>query len=152
MSTHMTSRLIIAIVSTASEEVAVLLIGLWLLPRLGVRIPIWLLGLAMIVWLGWSVFTYQKGSRALRRKPLRGLIDMRGMNGIVVRSLSPNGMIKIGGELWSAQSVAGRIEVGKNVAVVSQEGLKLLVREADSDAAAPPVQQRQDYHSYPNDR
>ncbi len=138
----MSSRLIVAIVSTAAEEVAALFIGLWFLPRLGVRIPVLLLALAMLVWLGWSIFTYRKGSRALRQKPARGLADMKGMNGIVVRSLGPNGMVKIAGELWSAQSVAGRIEAGKNVAVVSQEGLKLLVREADSDVAPFPVQQR----------
>ncbi len=138
----MSSRLIIAIVSTAAEEAAILIIGLFLLPRMGVRIQIWLLILVALAWLGWSVFTYKKGSGALRKKPVRGLIDMKGMNGIVVRSLRPDGMVKIAGELWSAQSVSGRIEAGKNVAVVSQEGLKLLVREADSDAAASAVQHR----------
>ncbi len=135
----MRSRLIVAIVSTAAEEAAILFLGLWLLPNIGVHIPVPALASVMLVWLGWSTFTYRKGSRALKRKPVRGLIDMKGMNGIVVRPLHPDGMVKIEGELWSARSVTGRIEAGCTVAVVSQEGLKLLVREAESGGGSAPV-------------
>lgn len=135
----MRSRLIVAIVSTAAEEAAILLLGLWLLPTLGVPIPVPVLVSVMLVWLGWSVFTYRKGSRALKQKPVRGLIDMKGMNGVVVRSLHPEGMVKIEGELWTARSVTGRIEAGSRVAVVSQEGLKLVVREAESRGGSAPV-------------
>ncbi len=135
----MRSRLIIAIVSTAAEEAAIIFLGLWLLPNVGVHIPVLVLAAVMLVWLGWSVFTYRKGTRALKQTPVRGLIDMKGMNGTVVRALRPEGMVKIEGELWNARSVTGRIEAGCNVAVVSQEGLKLLVREAESGGGSAPV-------------
>ncbi len=135
----MSGRLIIAIVSTIAEEAAVLLIGLWLLPRINVHIPVFLLALMMLAWLGWSVFTYRKGTIALVRKPVHGLVDMKGMKGVVVQPLRPEGLIKIGGELWNARAISGRTESGTNVVVVSQQGLKLIVRVEDSGSVAPTV-------------
>ncbi len=140
----MSGRLIIAIVSTVAEEAAILLLGLLLLPKLGLRIPFPLLLAVMVVWLGWAVFTYRKGSHALERKPVSGLMDMKGMKGVVVRSLHPDGVVKIGGELWNARSVAGGAEPGTNVVVVSQQGLKLIVRAEESGGTAPLVEQRHD--------
>ena len=130
--TKMSGRLIVAIVSTAAEIAAILVLGLWLLPRMEVRIPFLLLLAIVLVWLGWSVFTYRKGSRALDRKPVRGLMDMKGMKGVVVRSLRPDGVVKIGNELWNAHSATGPAEAGTNVIVVSQEGLKLVVKTEES--------------------
>ena len=140
----MTGRLIIAIISTIAEEVAVLFLGLWFLPRMDVHIPVPLLVAIMLAWLGWSVFTYRKGSRALVRKPVRGLVDMKGMKGVVVQPLRPEGLVKISGELWNARTVTGLAEVGTNIVVVSQQGLKLIVRVVDSGGGAPPVNRRDD--------
>jgi membrane protein implicated in regulation of membrane protease activity len=135
----MSGRLIIAIVSTIAEETAIMLLSLWLLPRIKVHIPVFLLAIIMLAWLGWSVFTYRKGTTALVRNPVRGLVDMKGMKGVVVQPLRPEGLIKIGGELWNARAISGRTESGTNVVVVSQQGLKLIVRVEDSGSAAPPV-------------
>jgi membrane-bound ClpP family serine protease len=129
---RMSGRLIVNIVSTVAEEAAILFAGVWLLPEVGVRIPLLLLAAIMLAWLGWTVFTYRKGSRALERKPVRGLMDMQGMKGVVVRSLRPDGVVKVSGELWNAHSVTGPSEAGADVIVVSQEGLKLIVKEDES--------------------
>jgi membrane-bound ClpP family serine protease len=127
----MTARLIIAIVTTALEEAAIAVIVLWLLPKVDVHLPIYALVLIMLAWAGFAVFTYQMGSRALRRKPEGGLSDMLGTRGEVVRSLDPEGMVRIRGELWKAKSAGRKIETGAIVTVVGQKGLKLIVERGE---------------------
>jgi membrane-bound serine protease (ClpP class) len=63
------------------------------------------------------------------RKPIPGLANMAGSRGRVVKTLSPNGMVRIKGELWDATSVDGDMEVGEDVEVVRQEGLRLMVKK-----------------------
>ncbi len=123
----MSGRLIIAIISTAAEEAAILIVGVWLLPKAGIKIPFLLIIGVMIIWFGWTVFTYRMGTRALITKPVNGLSSMKGMKGIVVKALEPDGIVQINGELWKSTSVSGGIGVGIKVTVVRQEGLKLLV-------------------------
>jgi membrane-bound ClpP family serine protease len=123
----MTTRLIIAIITTALEEAAIAVAVLWLLPKIDVHIPLFALILIMLAWLGLAVFTYLLGTRALRKKPEGGLSDMLGTRGEVVRSLDPEGMIRIRGELWEAKSAGRKINAGEEVIVVGQKGLKLVV-------------------------
>jgi membrane-bound ClpP family serine protease len=123
----MTARLIIAIVTTALEEAAIAVIILWGLPELGVSLPLAFLIILMLAWAGFAVFTYRMGSRALKKKPEGGLSDMLGMRGEVVRSIDPEGMVRIRGELWKAKSAGRKIDTGAIVTVVGQKGLKLLV-------------------------
>jgi membrane-bound serine protease (ClpP class) len=56
---------------------------------------------------------------------------MVGSRGEVVKSLDPEGMVKIRGELWKAKSAGRKINVGTEVVVVGREGLKLIVRRMD---------------------
>jgi membrane-bound ClpP family serine protease len=137
----MSGRLIINIISTIAEEAAALYVGLWLLPHIGVTIPVPVVLVAMFAWLAWTVFTYVKGTHALVRKPVDGLADMTGLKGIVVRPLQPDGMVKIRGELWAGRAVSGRIDSGAGVVVVARDGLKLVVRPQDSGGGTPPVHQ-----------
>jgi membrane-bound serine protease (ClpP class) len=126
----MTVRLIVAIASTLVEEVALIAIVLWGLPRLGIRIPVAGL-IALIIALGaYAVITYRKGSRALRKKPVAGLETMVGSKGEVVKTLAPEGLVKIKGELWAAKSQGRKIDAGEEITVVAQEGLKLIVQES----------------------
>ena len=121
------TRLIIAIITTALEEAAIAVVGLWLLPKVDVHLPLFVIILIMLAWAGFTVFTYRLGSRALRRKPEGGLADMLGTRGEVVKRLDPEGMIRIKGELWKAKSAGRKIETGEEVTVVGQRGLKLIV-------------------------
>jgi len=126
----MTARLILAIVSLILEEAAIAVIVLMGLPRLGINLPLPALITVMVLWLIYAVLTYRVGSRALRRKPLVSLPDMLGGRGKVVSQLAPEGLIRIKGELWVARSADREIEVGQEVIVVAQDGLKLVVRES----------------------
>ena len=128
----MAGRLILAIISTLFEETALVVIVLLGLPKLGIEIPLAGLIALMAAWLAWSVFTYQIGSRALRKKPLDSLPDMVGSRGEVVSPLAPEGLVRIKGELWVAKSASGEINTGEEVTVVKQDGLKLVVRQDSS--------------------
>jgi len=125
----MSGRLIIAIVSTVLEEAALAAGVLWGLPRLGIHIPLWVLIIVMAAWGAYTVTTYRMGSRALRRKPVHGLMAMLGSEGKVVSPLVPGGMVRIKGELWMAKSAGERMDAGEQVTVVGQDGLKLIVRK-----------------------
>jgi membrane-bound ClpP family serine protease len=135
----MRGRLIFAIISTILEEAAIAFIVLFGLPGIGVKIPLPAVIAIMLAWLGWAVFTYRMGSRALRQKPFISLMDMVGSKGTAVGTLTPEGLVKIQGELWVAKSASGRIEAGQELVVVAQDGLKLVVRAGDSgkDRARP---------------
>jgi len=124
----MNDRLIVAIVSTLLEEAALAVIVLFGLPELGVEIPLAGLIALMVVWLAVSVVIYRIGSRALRQKPLEKLPDMIGSRGKVVSPLAPEGLVRIEGELWMAKSASGKMNLGNKVAVVEQDGLRLVVR------------------------
>lgn len=128
-----TGRLFVATLSTIAEETVIALIGLLVLPRFfDVDVPIPLLAVIMLAWLGWSFFIYRKGSGALRRRPVGGLSDMRGMRGTVVKAVDPDGVVRVQGELWDSRSSSDSIARGTRIIVVGQEGLKLIVRPDDS--------------------
>jgi len=125
----MNIRLILAVISTLLEEAVVAAIVLWGLPQLGIHIPLAGLIALMVAWAAFSVFTYRMGSRALRRKPVIGLLPMVGSRGKVVSPLVQEGLVRIKGELWQATSASEKIDTGEKVIVVDQEGLKLVVRK-----------------------
>ena len=127
----MTPRFIFAIISTLLEETAIVAIVLFGLPRLGIQLPLYGLIILMVLWLTYSVTTYQLGSRALRKKQLVGLPGMIGSRGEVVNTLAPEGLVRIRGELWVAKSAGGEIKSGEKIIVVGQDSLKLMVQESD---------------------
>ncbi len=122
-----TARLIYAIVSILLEEAAIVVVVLVGLPQLDIEVPVGVLIAVMVAFAVFSVLLYRAGSEALRRKPV-ALSVMVGSKGKVVSPLAPIGFIKIKDELWDAESVGSKISIGKEVMVVKQNGLKLMVR------------------------
>ncbi len=131
MDNWMSGRLILAILSTLLEETALVAIVLVGLPELGIKIPLAGLIALMAAWAAISVIMYRAGSRALKRKPITGLEAMIGSKGKAVNPLDPEGLVKIGAELWRARSVKDKIAVGDEVIVVAREGGKLIVRPSN---------------------
>lgn len=123
-------RLAFAIISSTLEEAALVIIVLWGLPQLDINIPLWGLAISMITWAAISVHTFRKGTQALKRAPLVGLPDMIGTRGRVVSPLTPEGLVRIRGELWVARTAGGSVKTGRDIIVVEQERLKLLVNES----------------------
>ncbi|MDP3880346.1 MAG: NfeD family protein [Dehalococcoidales bacterium] len=125
----MKSRFIFFIVSTILEEVALAVIVLLGLPRIGIQLPLVVLIVLMAVWAAYSLITYRVGSRALSRKPVICLPDMVGSKGMVVSPLAPEGLVRIRGELWIARPDNGEAVPGDEIAVVEQYSLKLVVHK-----------------------
>jgi len=128
----MKKRLIFAIISTILEEVAIVVIVRWGLPQVEIQIPLWGLIIIMVAWAAYSIFTFQMGTQALQRGQLVGLPNMIGAKGKVVSPLTPEGLVRIQGELWIARSDSSEMKPGGEVTVVGQERLKLVVRESST--------------------
>jgi membrane protein implicated in regulation of membrane protease activity len=109
------------------EETALAVIVLIGLPELGINLHVALLIVLMVVWMAIAILNYQAGSRALKKSPVVGLGTMIGSRGKVVKPLQPEGLIKVGSELWHAKSVDTSIENGSEVIVVGQDGKTLIV-------------------------
>ncbi|MBI2831095.1 MAG: hypothetical protein HYX79_02425 [Chloroflexi bacterium] len=136
----MLPRLVFAILTITMQEVAIALIALLALPSAGVSVPVPALVIFMLAWATGCALVYRAGSRALKRKTLTGLWSLEGGTGKVVTRLTPQGKVRIHDELWDALSSDGAIDVGEEVVVVKQEGLKLLVvrkqKPADQKSSA----------------
>ena len=127
---YMSVRLIVALVTTPLELALMFFVGRYVLPNFDVNIPLLALVAIMAAWLGWSVFSYRKGSHALRRQLLSNQTSMIGSTCVVTKDLLPNGMVRISGELWQARSEESHISASAKVVVVGQDGLRLIVRLA----------------------
>jgi membrane-bound ClpP family serine protease len=122
------SRLIITIISNIFWEALIAGAVIWVLPWLGIRIPLWGIVLIMIIFAIYAWIMYRIGSRTLGKKAIPGSTDMIGVTGRVVKILKPEGFISIEGELWEAAAESGSIEPGTDVIVTGQKGLKLVVK------------------------
>lgn len=125
-----TARLILAIVSTALEESAIVVIWRWLLPEFGIELPLTVLVGVMAAWALFSVTIFIITTRILKKQVMIGLPSMMGCRGKVAKELAPEGLVKIKGELWGATSAEGKLSEGEEVEVVGEDGLKLVVRGA----------------------
>jgi membrane-bound serine protease (ClpP class) len=124
----MNTRLIIAIVTSLIDEVIIIAVVLWVLPRFDIHLPLWALVLLIIGFVIYAVGSYVIGARILNKKPLAGLTNMVDIEGSVTTSLAPRGFVKIKGELWKARAESGTLIPGTNIIVISQKGLELVVR------------------------
>jgi membrane-bound ClpP family serine protease len=143
----MNARLIMAIFTNLLYEAIIVAVILWGLPRWGIHIPLYGLILLCIAFAIYGVVSFLIGSRTLRRKPLPGLTTMVGIEGQVVSRLAPEGFVRIGGELWNARAGNGSIDVGADVIVVRQYGLKVVVHRKQADNSRKPETQSQFPHT-----
>ena len=123
-----TARLILAIISTSLEEVAIYVIWRWLLPEFDIFLPFWVLVTVMVVWAAFSIALFVFTTRTLKRQTVVGLPTMIGSKGKAVSALAPDGMVRIRGELWGAVLDEGHLKKGEGIEVVGEDGLKLVVR------------------------
>lgn len=130
------ARLILAIISTSLEEVAIYVIWRWLLPEFGIELPVQVLIGVMAAWAAFGIWLFVFTTRTLRKQVPVGLPSMVGTRGRIASRLAPEGMVRIKGELWGATSAEeGNIDAGEDVVVVSEDGLKLFVRRVGDSKA-----------------
>ncbi len=124
------TRLVLAVVSTSLELAAIWALWHFLLPEAGIHLPVGALVGIMVAWGAFSVWLFVFTTRALNKQSAVGLPSMVGAPGRVSSRLSPEGLVRVRGELWNATSSEGDIEAGEGVVVVGERGLKLVVKRA----------------------
>ena len=124
------ARLVLAIVSTSLEEVAIVAIWRWLLPEFGIILPLSVLIGVMVAWAAFGTWLFIFTTRTLKKQTVVGLPTMVGSKGKVASPLMPEGLVRIRGELWGATSDEGDIDENETVEVVGEDGLKLVVRKS----------------------
>lgn len=123
------NRLILAVITTTLEEVAIYSLWRWALPGFDIYLPVAALIGMMVGWGIFSVSLFVFTSRILKKQVPVGHPSMVGTRGRVASKLSPEGMVRIDGELWVARSSHDDIAVGDEVEVVGEDGLKLVVNK-----------------------
>jgi len=118
---------IYSIVTTLLEEAALAATVIWLLPKFGINIPIWVLSLLMIAWGIYSYITYRLTKKVQGKEVPTPADIMIGRKGTAVTSLDPDGIVKLGGELWKASATDSPISAGDEIVVMSIRGLILSV-------------------------
>ncbi|MGH2553105.1 MAG: NfeD family protein, partial [Chitinophagaceae bacterium] len=109
-----------------------LLIGSMMLIKSGsslefVKISRTLIITATVVSALFFLFVIGAGLKAQRRKGVTGIQALTGAIGEVTETLSPVGTIRVMGEIWNAESVAGNISKGEKVRIKEMRKLKLYV-------------------------
>jgi membrane-bound serine protease (ClpP class) len=94
------------------------------------RISILVIVVMTLLVVGFFTFVLGKGIRAQARRITFGEEALVGGAGTTVTDLSPEGLVLLGGEQWSARSVEGGVGSGERVKVVGRDGLRLLVRRS----------------------
>ena len=73
-------------------------------------------------------FVVYKVAQARRMKVKTGPEQMIGMIGVAISSLDPKGEVKVEGQIWKAESLAGTVRQGELVEILGREGLILRVK------------------------
>jgi membrane-bound ClpP family serine protease len=129
------TRLVMAVISTGLEEVAIWAIWRWVLPDFGITWPFHALVAVMAAWAAFGVWLFILTTRTIQRQVPAGLPSMVGCRGRTAGRLNPEGPVKIRGELWGAVAEGGEIGKGEEVIVTGEDGLRLTVRRAGAAGA-----------------
>jgi membrane-bound ClpP family serine protease len=111
-----------------ADDLAVLALVFLVLWFFKLAIPLWVIITIGLVLGTFTFLVHRAIVPSLRRKKVTGAEGMIGLGGEVVSSLTPKGVIWVGGEYWQAKSVDGDIETGGSVEIVGMDRLKLEVK------------------------
>jgi len=75
------------------------------------------------------LFVVGLGLRAQRRKVITGIEGLVGQTGESLETLDPLGTVRVQGETWNAESIAGKINSGEKIRVIQLKNLKLYVEK-----------------------
>lgn len=110
------------------DEVAVLVLVLLVLSFFNIRIPLWVT-IVIALLLGVFAFIVHKVViPSFHKKRVTGSEGMIGLEGTVIKPLTPFGLIRIEGECWKAKSVSENIAVGEEVEILRLNRLTLEVK------------------------
>ncbi len=119
---------LLKLIALIADEIIVGVFLLVVLPALGMGVPVLVMGLILGILLVKDVLIapYVLGG-GLEKRPKAGPESLVGRTAVVVEDLSPEGLVKLDGELWRARCLHGTARRGEKVRVVEVDGTKLLV-------------------------
>ncbi len=121
-------RNLLKFLALMADEVIVGLFLIWVLSGFGVEVPLWAVVAVIAVLLAKDFliapFILRGG---LNARPQTGSESLIGRTAVVVEDLTPEGLVRIENELWSAECVNGTAKRGEDVVVIGVSGAKVLV-------------------------
>ena len=126
-------KTVLVFLVTLIDEAIVVVVILWLLPHLGIKLPVGVTVGLMVALAAWAVLTYRAIRRVVEIRALSPAEAMVGRRGTALSQLAPNGVVRIRGEIWKAMSSNGVIAAGDEVTVLRIDGLKLTVRREEQE-------------------
>lgn len=115
----------------AVSAVVGVLAAIWLIVMLAVgpsRPLIYILlgaDISISALLGYGGWRALESSRSTASAHRAGIETLRGRMGTAVSDLTPSGVVRVGGEEWSAVSLNGSVPAGTSVQVIEAEGVRL---------------------------
>ncbi|WP_297521342.1 NfeD family protein [Thermococcus sp.] len=134
----MKARSFLKLLALMADELVVLILFLLLLPAVGIEVPLTPLLVLVLVLLVKDILIapYVLGGGAEKR-PEIGPESLLGGTAVVVEDLTPDGLVRLNGELWSAKCVNGTARRGEEVVIIGVSGAKVLVERRASPEPAP---------------
>lgn len=121
-------RIIIAVITSLIDEIVLLVLALWILPALGIKLPVWLVVSLAIIFIASGAWTLL----VVRKKPNLGFENQIGVKAVAVTQINKKGLVRIGRQNWSARTEGPEILPGAKVVVVGQNSLILTVTPDDA--------------------
>jgi len=111
-----------------AAALALVFLVLWLI---GVRIPLWA-GIVLGLLLGAVIFIIHKVVLpSFHKKQVNGAEGMVGLEGEVIKPLTPVGVVRVAGEYWKAISIEGHVATGEIIEILGLNRLRLEVKRKE---------------------
>ncbi len=116
-----------------ADEVIVGLFLLLVLPGFGIGVPVWTVAVVIGILLAKDLLVAPFILRGgLSARPETGSESLIGRTALIVEDLTPEGLVKVDGELWSAECINGTARRGESVVIISVSGARVLVKRRES--------------------
>ena len=113
------------------DDVVALVLVFLVLWFLGIKISLPIVIVIALLLGTFAFITHKVIKPSFHKKKVTGSEGMIGLEGEVIESLMPVGVIRIKGEYWKAKAVGENIAVGEEVEILGLNGLTLMVRLKD---------------------
>ena len=120
-------KVLVLLLDEAAAVALVFLVLWWL----GIEIPL-LIMIPVALLLGALIFVIHRAViPTFHKKQVTGAEGLIGLEGEVIKPLTPVGVVRVKGEYWKAKSVDENIAVGEEVEILKLNGLTLTVKRKD---------------------
>jgi len=120
-------KVFVLLLDEAAAVVLVLLV-LWFFQ---IRIPLWVAIVFALLLGAFAFIVHKVVIPSFHAKQVTGSEGMIGLEGEVIESLTPHGVVRVGGEYWKAKSADDDIPAGESVEILGLNKLILDVKRRE---------------------